>query len=1105
MELKYSKSTMLVGLILILSSFLVKAQQALAPEDESYRIPFNKTGSSIKHRLSGTFGEPRSNATRVHAGTDLGSKGLFSNEMVGEKVYYLIDNRLENVIIDNSNSTINFIFESAKIHEPGSAGRGLGGKMTFGQRVTKYHLDKMYRYFHVKPAFYITEFYNSFSKSTRLLVVDVKAVNKELERLDPDNNFGRFSEHDITIVPDPQNGGFWYAWPLRMEVGNIADVDNNIINEHLHFEDRKRDALSPSGGFGNQIQDAMPPTIHSLSFYEDGAETLTDPQPFTSGDGSRQNPVETFGKTAIDVLADIVDHANGNTANKFMPKFTSLKTRCVATNQLVDQKQMELSHFEQHFGNEPNRTGPRFLYGPGTQIGGSGTKYKIWTSNKWSAANGGSNSRINGLEPGGLYQVRLALTDHYGNSVADTVYLSTGRIISNIPDFENKSCFHPDGIIIEDELTVKDVGTEFIIPEDRTLKLKANARLIIKSGGTFRLKPGARVEMGKDAEIIIEEGAHIESNFASFTSLDPLDSSRRYDRVLIKSDNNTIKYTTFEGGTYNVWVTGDGNRFESTNFRNGYYGLRTSGADDLVLEGVNIKKNSSRGLYSWSSDIEIRERNKQLSDRAESVLPAIISQNGDEGIYLAGSSTLYMHGSASKSNGGSEIYIRENARLFAGKQQSDINQGHNRISDEGGFYIYSLARTFDGETFRNWRVPAEFNYWGTSSAPSSSRFFGNVNRNNHLDYDPAVQKNIYNDDCLQLPCGLPDDGTITSTPKEHLTMGMARAVTAGVEDPYKKRRLVESKMRLIEINEQIKKKPFHLHNAQYLKEAVYLIRYLQETDAGVERRQMDKKLRQWSRRYVNMIDRGNAPVATSLEATEFRDDNGRRNDKKDKKMDRMRARMYMGEAAMLMEIENAIFDQNYEQARDYIERFTSYVQNKDSYASLLVLEALYFEKTGQFGQAFATLEQVEQISAEHRMQAQFRGAEFKAHKQVLQDSMKANDQIAQKVASDSLSTPEDTSQQAQTSDLPQSVELSPAFPNPFNPSTQLPFALPEAAEIRVEVYSITGRLVAVLANGRFDAGRHTLAFNAAGLASGVYLVRARLGEKIQTRKITLVK
>jgi cytochrome c peroxidase len=78
-------------------------------------------------------------------------------------------------------------------------------------------------------------------------------------------------------------------------------------------------------------------------------------------------------------------------------------------------------------------------------------------------------------------------------------------------------------------------------------------------------------------------------------------------------------------------------------------------------------------------------------------------------------------------------------------------------------------------------------------------------------------------------------------------------------------------------------------------------------------------------------------------------------------------------------------------------------------------------------------------------------------------------------------------------------------PNPFNPGTRFSYTLPNAADIRLEVYNIVGQKVATLASGQHAAGEYQVEFNARDLASGIYLVRLQNEQTIMTQKVTLVK
>ena len=89
--------------------------------------------------------------------------------------------------------------------------------------------------------------------------------------------------------------------------------------------------------------------------------------------------------------------------------------------------------------------------------------------------------------------------------------------------------------------------------------------------------------------------------------------------------------------------------------------------------------------------------------------------------------------------------------------------------------------------------------------------------------------------------------------------------------------------------------------------------------------------------------------------------------------------------------------------------------------------------------------------------------------------------------------------------LPGEFALLQNYPNPFNPSTLIRYAVGNATSVRVAVFDILGRTVAVLADGRQEAGTYTVSFNAQGLPAGVYFCTMRAGAWSFTCKMMLVR
>jgi hypothetical protein len=102
--------------------------------------------------------------------------------------------------------------------------------------------------------------------------------------------------------------------------------------------------------------------------------------------------------------------------------------------------------------------------------------------------------------------------------------------------------------------------------------------------------------------------------------------------------------------------------------------------------------------------------------------------------------------------------------------------------------------------------------------------------------------------------------------------------------------------------------------------------------------------------------------------------------------------------------------------------------------------------------------------------------------------------------------------------VPTQTTLLQNYPNPFNPTTVISFQLSAVSEVKLSVYDILGREVAVLVNERKGPGSYEVRFDGSNLASGVYFYRLQVGDLstgsgpraesksfVQTRKLLLLK
>jgi hypothetical protein len=88
--------------------------------------------------------------------------------------------------------------------------------------------------------------------------------------------------------------------------------------------------------------------------------------------------------------------------------------------------------------------------------------------------------------------------------------------------------------------------------------------------------------------------------------------------------------------------------------------------------------------------------------------------------------------------------------------------------------------------------------------------------------------------------------------------------------------------------------------------------------------------------------------------------------------------------------------------------------------------------------------------------------------------------------------------------LPDHLELAYNYPNPFNPTTTIAFALPEPADWSLTIFNVLGQTVEVF-DGSSPAGPVSLQWDASPYASGVYFYRLQVGDMTKTRKMLLLK
>jgi len=94
--------------------------------------------------------------------------------------------------------------------------------------------------------------------------------------------------------------------------------------------------------------------------------------------------------------------------------------------------------------------------------------------------------------------------------------------------------------------------------------------------------------------------------------------------------------------------------------------------------------------------------------------------------------------------------------------------------------------------------------------------------------------------------------------------------------------------------------------------------------------------------------------------------------------------------------------------------------------------------------------------------------------------------------------------------IPGKYALYHNYPNPFNPTTVINFALPRASDVKIEIFNILGQRVTTLVNDKLSAGYHSVTWNGfdkngSEVATGIYFYKLQAGNFTEAKKMVLIK
>ncbi len=133
------------------------------------------------------------------------------------------------------------------------------------------------------------------------------------------------------------------------------------------------------------------------------------------------------------------------------------------------------------------------------------------------------------------------------------------------------------------------------------------------------------------------------------------------------------------------------------------------------------------------------------------------------------------------------------------------------------------------------------------------------------------------------------------------------------------------------------------------------------------------------------------------------------------------------------------------------------------------------------------------------------GSAYIAAGQTIVVSVTGEADVTSAIAADMTGQPVQVNLSAASGVLPTETALHNCYPNPFNPSTEIKFSLPEGCRAKLDVLNVLGQRVETLVDGHLEAGEHSSVWEASRFASGIYFYRLTADEFVETKKMVLLK
>ena len=601
-----------------------------------------------------------------------------------------------------------------------------------------------------------------------------------------------------------------------------------------------------------------------------------------------------------------------------------------------------------------------------------------------------------------------------------------------------------------------NVYGKLIVAEGTNL-IKIN--LDIKDGGEFIIQPGSQLLLSGDsgepwANIYVQPGA----KFISYgTEDDPVKfrpysgSTNKWHRIILKSSaGNFISWTLFDSAEEALYIRSQNNVIENSTFRNGWRGLSThsnvdgSGNTFVKIRDILVEDNETVGIVAYNGDMEISG--------------TTIQNNGQAGLYMYNSDIITFHHNLVQNNGQTSS-TRDGIEVLSTSQLNMQNSnggtvapGFNKIINNADDQVSSSGYLVAGLIINNIGGYNTFDGYVNSSKQLID---------NNSSYNPVMAfKNYWGG----TPSSSDFEGSFTycCNPGEYLTSDPTGSDTgSGNNVPLKTIGSQNQITSLEDLFNTQKEILFNSRNQSEIKNSIHTMHILSRSNSELN----------------NSLSDNLSNALINIEVTGFAH------------LSREDERKSLRNFIKLQRLQLFINKNNYKAAEGISKSININYLNRseliDYYSSLLAIH-IYQENLNLAWETLNDLYNFEILNGRSLESIQ---ANYSIIEENLISDMEQN--------GINLREMEFVKSEDQNS-------LS-AYPNPFNPSTVISFALSTQSNVKLVVYDILGRQVAELIDNDLSIGVYKIQFDASNLSSGVYFYSININGKVSTNKFTLIK